>query len=108
MAADELGTAFATLDTDEVFDVFLSHAGEQKKSYVDCLYQILVRAGGRGKQRTECFKVFLDQHELALGVTPWKVMEHAARTCRIGVPFNPVHTLDHHTTSTRGCNQAAT
>jgi hypothetical protein len=94
MAADELGTAFATLETNEVFDVFLSHAGEQKKAYVDCLYQILVRAAGRGKQRTECFKVFLDHHDLPFGVTAWKLMEHAARTCRIGVPFDPVHTLD--------------
>jgi hypothetical protein len=72
MAADELGDECSPPGSNHEFDVFLSHAGEQKKAFVDCLYQILVRAGGMGKQHTECFKVFLDQHELQLGVTPGK------------------------------------
>jgi hypothetical protein len=67
-------------------DVFLSHAGEQKKAYVDCLYQILVHVGGRGlaKPRQRCIEVFLDQHGLQPGATAWAVVEEKARNCRIG------------------------
>jgi hypothetical protein len=88
MAAD-VGSKLATPGGEDLFDVFLSHAGEQKKTFVDCLHQILVRAGGRGEHRTERFNVFLDQHALQFGVAAWEVMQHAARTCRVGVPFSP-------------------
>jgi hypothetical protein len=81
----------AVLDTklanDGVCDVFLSHAGEQKKYIVDCMYQLLVREGGRGRQRSHRLNVFLDQHSLELGGTAWAVMEEKAATCRIGMHF---------------------
>jgi hypothetical protein len=77
-------------DVCDVCDVFLSHAGEQKKGIVDCVYQILVRLGGsRRKRRNQCVKVFLDQHSLPFGVTPWEVMKRTAGECRIGVTRSP-------------------
>jgi hypothetical protein len=82
-----MATHSASLDANAACDVFLSHAGEQKKGIVDCVYQLLVRLGGSGKRRTQCVKVFLDQHSLQFGVTPWEVIVHTARTCRMGAPF---------------------
>jgi hypothetical protein len=89
-------------DPQDVCDVFLSHAGEQKKAFADCLYQLLVRAGGRGKQQGQSINVFMDQHSLQLGDQPWAVMEEKARTCRIGgahehaclLPLGTVHTIN--------------
>jgi hypothetical protein len=70
--------------TTGVCHVFLSHAGEQKKSYVDCLHQLLVREGGRGQRRNQCINVFMDQHSLEPGIPAWAVIEENARSCRIG------------------------
>jgi hypothetical protein len=83
-----MATESASLEAHDVCDVFLSHAGEQKKAIVDCVYEILVRLGGSRNRRNQCVTVFLDQHSLQFGVTPWEVMERTARTCRIGVPFH--------------------
>jgi hypothetical protein len=61
-------------------------AGEQKKTYVDCLHRILLSVGGVQPRGKRLVKVFLDQHSLGIGSirTPWSVMEHEARNCRIG------------------------
>jgi hypothetical protein len=85
-----MATESASLDANDVCDVFLSHAGEQKKAIVDCVYQILVRLGGSRKRRDQRVTVFLDQHSLQFGVTPWEVMERTAQTCRIGAPCHYV------------------
>jgi hypothetical protein len=71
-------------DTAGVCHVFLSHSGEQKKSYVDCLYQLLVREGGRGQRRNQRINVFMDQHSLEPGSTAWAEIEKNARSCLIG------------------------
>jgi hypothetical protein len=80
---DMAGTQ-STGDTSNVCHVFLSHSGEQKSSYVDCLHQLLVREGGRGQRRNQCINVFMDQHSLEPGSTAWAVIEENARNCRIG------------------------
>jgi hypothetical protein len=86
LLSPEMAAEASDRDTKDTCDVFLSHAGEQKKAYVDCLYQILVRMGWRGaaKHQQQCIEVFLDQHELQPGATAWAVIEEKARTCRIG------------------------
>jgi hypothetical protein len=82
-APDMAGTQ-RTRDATGVCHVFLSHAGEQKKSYVDCLHQLLLREGGRGQRRNQCINVFMDQHSLKPGGTAWAVVEENVRNCRIG------------------------
>jgi hypothetical protein len=79
-----MAAELATLATNAVCDVFLSHAGEQKKSFVDCVYQLLTHVGGRGWQRSHRINVFLDQHSLKPGNPAWAVMDEKAATCRIG------------------------
>jgi hypothetical protein len=75
-----------TLDPKDACDVYLSHAGEQKKTFVDCLFQLLECSAGVKGKRQRLLKVFLDQHSLTIGdrFTPWEVMEYEARHCSIG------------------------
>jgi hypothetical protein len=74
----------STRDTNGACHVFLSHAGERKKSFVDCLHQLLVREGGRGQRRKQCINVFMDQHSLEPGMKAWATIEEKAQSCRIG------------------------
>jgi hypothetical protein len=71
-------------DSNDVCHVFLSHAGEQKKAFVDCMHQLLVREGSRGKRRDQCINVFLDQHSLKAGSSAWSVIKEKAQTCHVG------------------------
>jgi hypothetical protein len=86
----ELGTNVPALAGNDVCDVFLSHAGGQTRGLVDCVHRILVRSGGRGTGRNKCVEVFLDEHSLQSGVTPWELSELKALTCCIGAPFSTV------------------
>jgi hypothetical protein len=81
----------------DVCHVFLSHAGEQKKTFVDCLHQLLVREGRRGTQRNQCINVFLDQHSLEAGNNAWAAIEEKAQTCLVGTASikRPCNALTH-------------
>ena len=58
------------------YQVFLSHAGEQKGSYVDRVYDLLTEQG---------VSVFFDIRSLKPGIDPALQMIHAALTCQVGI-----------------------
>jgi hypothetical protein len=61
------------------YDVFLSHAGEQKLAFVDCLYTLLKN------QLPDDISVFMDEHSLEpADPSPWETIVHAARHTRVG------------------------
>jgi hypothetical protein len=60
------------------YDVFLSHAGEKKGDFVDCLNAILKNNVGAR------VRVFMDEHSLEAGDHAWGEIEAAARNARIG------------------------
>jgi hypothetical protein len=88
MRADLRAEVTTTHDRLEACDVFLSQSGNDQNSYVACLHRLLLRVGaGKGNPQHRV-KVFLDQHGLDAGIssirTPWRVVEHEARNCRVG------------------------
>jgi len=58
------------------YDVFLSHAGEQKKPIVDAMHTLLRQVPG--------VSVFMDEHSLVPGDEGWDVIVDAARGARVG------------------------
>ncbi|KAK9811841.1 hypothetical protein WJX72_011067 [[Myrmecia] bisecta] len=71
------GAATSTADAStqlERWDVFISHAGEQTRSFACWLEQDLGRAG---------VKAFLDEHSLRLGDAADSIMEGAVRSAQI-------------------------
>jgi len=62
--------------SDEVYDVFISHAGTDKWTIAEPLYDLLVALG---------FKVFLDKAELRPGQEASEKMINAMRTAKIAV-----------------------
>jgi hypothetical protein len=59
------------------YDVFLSHAGEQKPVFVDCLHTILTNVGAK-------VSVFMDEHSLEPGDHGWDEIDAAANTAHLG------------------------
>ncbi len=59
------------------YDVFISHRGEIKHSFVSFLRAALERAGAY---------VFLDEASLEPGDAAWDTMKEAARHCHVGLP----------------------
>jgi hypothetical protein len=68
-----------------IYDAFLSHAGEEKKEFVDCLNTILKHAGSN-------LNIFMDERSLQPGDDGWDVIELAARTSRVGKQTQSNHT----------------
>lgn len=64
--------------SDDVYDVFLSHAGQQKKGFVDILNTVLLSTPAK-------IKVFLDQHSLNPGHHGWETIVSAANSARVAV-----------------------
>ena len=60
-------------------DVFLSHAGEQKKDFVDLIHAWLTEV-----YRLKCF---LDEHSLRRGDYAWLQMEKSLRLASVGQTF---------------------
>ena len=64
------------------YDVFLSHAGEQKHAFVDLVYEhlrLVRQASGSD------FQVFMDDSSLRGGHQAWPKIVKAANQCRIGM-----------------------
>ena len=61
---------------EEKCDVFLSHAGEQKKDFVDLIYAWLTEV--------HQLKCFLDEHDLRPGDQAWLQMEKSLRLASVG------------------------
>jgi hypothetical protein len=62
--------------------VFLSHAGEQKRDFVDCLYMILTEVYGVGP-------VFMDEHSLVPSTLNEPVMLAAVKDAPLGALRGP-------------------
>ena len=58
------------------YDVFLSHAGEQKKEFVDTVCTLLTEV--------HSIRTFVDEHELQPGDAAWPAMEAALREAAVG------------------------
>ncbi len=72
------GTAYpVTRSGGKRYDVFISHRGEIKHSFVSFLRAALERAGAY---------VFLDEASLEPGDAAWDTMKEAARHCHVGLP----------------------
>ena len=65
--------------TEAKWDVFLSHAGEQKKDFVDLMHAWLTEV-----HRLKCF---LDEHSLRRGDFSWEQMEKSLRLAAVGQTF---------------------
>ena len=62
--------------TTPLYDVFISHAGEDKKTIAEPLYEELSRRG---------IRTFFDKEELKVGRKASEAMTHAMKTARCGV-----------------------